>query len=108
LAPGKRLEEAVSIARDLGRHDSRLLEACAELFGRLDRCVDAGELLAAAMASTCRFTEPVRLGSKLATTPSTTCRRQLDQMTLASGSELGPTLDWAAAVNIAVEVLRPG
>jgi predicted ATPase/Tfp pilus assembly protein PilF len=101
-----RLEEALSIARELGEQDSSLLEACAGLLARLDRCEDAAQLLAAADDLNTRghkaraAWEQARYDAALAT-----CQSRLDQETLASASGHGRTLDWASAVDTALEVL---
>jgi len=100
------LERALRIALDLGNQDSPLLEACAGLLARLDHCADAAKLLAAADAFNTRG-HKVRGASEQARydTSLVACRSRLGEEIFASASELGRALEWASAVEIALEVL---
>ena len=78
-----RYRDALAIARQLGRQDCALLEACAELLARLDRCTDATVLLGAADHLAAR-SEQVRVASNQGRYDATlsTCRDRLARGTL--------------------------
>ena len=73
-----RYRDALAIARQLGKQDCALLEACAELLARLDRCTDATVLLGAAEHLAAR-SEQVRVASNQGRYDATlsTCRDRL-------------------------------
>ena len=101
-----RFEEALRIAREFGESDIPLLEACAGLLGRLDRCEDAARLLAAADGLNAQAPdgrpawEEARYQATLAI-----CWARLDEETLASASKHGRSLDWTSALDAALECL---
>ncbi len=101
-----RYRDALAIARQLGKQDCALLEACAELLARLDRCTDATVLLGAADHLAAR-SEQVRVASNQGRYDATlsTCRDRLGPGHLASASERGRALAWEQAVGTALEML---
>jgi tetratricopeptide (TPR) repeat protein len=101
-----RLGEALGIARGLGEHDGALFETCGGLLAGLGRCEDAALLLAAADELSTRAHkarsawEQARYDATLAT-----CRGRLDEGPLTAASQRGRTLNWAATLDTAIEVL---
>jgi predicted ATPase/DNA-binding SARP family transcriptional activator/Tfp pilus assembly protein PilF len=101
-----RYQEALAIAGQLGKQDASLLEACAELLARLDRCPEAAVLLGAA-DDVAQRGQHVRVASDQARYDATlsACRGRLGPGPLASASERGRTLAWERAVATALEML---
>ena len=101
-----RYRDALAIARQLGRQDCALLEACAELLARLDRCTDATVLLGGGRpprgpkrAGPGGF-EPRPLRRHVVNLPGPPGPGHL-----ASASERGRALAWEQAVGVALEML---
>ena len=102
----KHYEQALTIARDLDKRDVPLLEACAELLVRLDRCQDAAGLVVAADDLAMRYRH-TRSASDQARYEATLaiCRTQVSDRTFLSASTTGQATDWGTAIDTALGLL---
>jgi predicted ATPase/class 3 adenylate cyclase len=97
---------ALDIARRADQQDCDLLEGCADILVRLDRCEDATGLLAAAqsLGATAGRVRSAWAQARYDNTRAT-CAGKLDEETVAAAWQRGGALDWPSAVDAAAYIL---